>query len=220
MIHDFSPCFPCNGIGGLGSSVVPIVSSAGNIAAGAVPGILVSSGAIAAGSLAVPVIGVAIAGVTLAVTAFLNRNSEYFAQEKATTTIVNDAEALMKNNLAAWQGSDKTIADQQQAEENFNIIWGEVVKACMSPNYGSPGQRCVSDRSRGGQWDWFSYYYDPIANDPNVKADVSQTITSDIGSGVSDVANTISDVFSGSGLGSMLPLLLAGGLAIWALKEL
>ncbi len=222
--------FDCSCEGGLGASIPAIIAGGGQIAAAVVPSALISSGAIAAGSLAVPVIGAAIAGVTLAVSLFLNRNAAYFAEEKATTDIVNQAEVLMKQNLQAWNSSDKYYSEQQQAITNFNNIWSQVVQNCSSPNYQqgsnqtglSPGQRCISDRQRGGQWDWFSYYLDPIMGDPNVKADPSlpntsaQNIVSNVGT---DATNFISSVAGGS-LGSMLPLLIAAGLGIWALKEL
>jgi len=210
MIFECSLCD--KGVGDLGSSVPALVTSGGQIAAGVVPSVLVSTGAIAAGSALVPVIGAAIAGVTLAVGLFLNRNAEYFAQAKATTGIVNEAEVYMKQNLAAWQSSDKTKADQQQAIDNFNTLWSQVVQACSSPQYGGPGQRCVSDRQRGGQWDWFSYYLDPIAGDPNVKPDKFETATNDVVSGVTGAIANLN-------MGSLLPILLLGGLGIWAMQE-
>jgi hypothetical protein len=237
VICDFSS--PRLGLGNLGASLPAIISMGGNAAAGIVPGVL-AAGAGAGGTilglaptLAVPIIGAAIAGVTLAVTLFLNRNAQYFSEEKATTDIVNQAEVLMKQNLKAWQGlatTDKTILNQQQAITNFNTIWGEVVQACSSSAYSqgkdstgqSPGTRCVTDRQRGGRWDWFSYYYDPIANDQIYVPPVA-TVLSNI---PSDISSSVSSIFggstSGSGAGSissLIPLLLLG-IGAWALSEL
>lgn len=206
---------------GLGDQrqVASIVGAGGNILAAGVPAILAagaSASAAAAGGtasilgmslgVAVPVIGVAIAGATLAISMFLNRNAEYFAQAKATTGIVDEAEGYLKRNLEAWQQSGKTSDEQAVALNNFDQIWGQVVKACEIPAYGNPGHACVNDRTRGGRWDWFSYYRDPIANDPNVHSAVSQ------------VEDTISQMFSGSGGTDLLPLLIVGGVALVALS--
>lgn len=205
---------------GLGQSKVPaIVASSGAIAAGTVPAILVATHAIAASSVAVPIIGAAIAGVTLAVGMFLNRNSAYFARASATTHIVDEAETLLKNNLAAWNQSDKYQSEQRQALENFNSIWNQVVQSCSAPQFEEQGRNCVSERSRGGKWDWFSYYYDPIANDPNVKPDPITT-TSGVVETVSNIgdkiSSTVSDISSSSFL---IPgLLLLGG--VWALSNI
>lgn len=221
MIHDFS-----NSSSGMGN-IPAIIASGGQIAAGIVPGVLASTGAIAVGSLAIPVIGVAIAGVTLAVSLFLNRNAAYFAEEKGTTDIVNQAEVLMKQNLAAWNSSDKTIGEQDQAIANFNNIWSQVVQACSSSAYSqgsnstglSPGQRCVSDRQRGGQWDWFSYYYDPIAGDPNVKASNVGSQITNVGTGVMSIVDNFANS-GGGGLGSYLPLILLGVAGYFIVREI
>lgn len=201
-----------NNLGATTSSA--IVASTGNIAAGLVPGLIATG-------IAVPIIGAAIAGVTLAVSMFLNRNAEYFAQAKATTHIVDEAETLMKNNLAAWnQSPTKYQSEQKQALDNFNQIWNQVVQACMNPGYGSPGHACVADRSRGGRWDWFSYYYDPIANDSQTQPDpilssggVENTI-SNIGDSVNSFVDNLSNGETGLG-GLLIPaLLLVGGYLI------
>ena len=91
-----------------------------------------------------------------------------------TTEIVNQVEAdVMKPNLAAWQAlpaSEKTAANQAAAEAVFNQGWNYVVTACTNPSLGSAGINCIADRQRGGKYDWFAYYYTPIATDPAVAA--------------------------------------------------
>ncbi len=189
---------------GTGIAVEGVVGSTATVA---VPAVLVSQGvigSIAAGSLAVPVIGAAIAAVTAVVGIFMARAAKYHAEEAATTQIVDQAEQLMKQNLAAWNSSNKTASEQAQAEANFQNIWDQVVKACSNPQFEDPGKRCVADRSRGGTWDWFGYYLDPIANDPNVQPDP-------VVGAVSGVVSGIQSAFSG---GSLIPFLLAGALLV------
>jgi hypothetical protein len=99
----------------------------------------------------------------------------------ATTQIVQKAEQLLQQNLAAWQSltpQEKTWATQQQALANFDAVWAQVVQSCNTGAYGTAGQACVNDRKQGachyqnnGQcWNWFIGYRDPIANDPAVAA--------------------------------------------------
>ncbi len=124
-----------------------------------------------------------------------NPSNEY------ATEVVNQVEAdVMKPNLAAWQSEVKTTVNQQAALQNFRSGWTYVTQSCNNPQLGSAGINCISDRQRGGKFDWWALYYDPIANDPNVIQDGS-----------------ISSVFSGNGVaGIPFPLLLIGGLALLA----
>ena len=147
---------------------------------------------------AIPFVGPAIAGVTLLVGMFTQRGK----QKTATTAIVNEAEPLLKQNLEAWNQSSKTLAEQKQALANFDAVWGQVVNTCKNPSYGEPGKWCINDRSRGGKWDWFSYYYDPIALDPNVQA-----------------ASFSSQTFGGGNVGGV-NWIVVGGLGIIALLAL
>lgn len=231
---------------GLGASPAAIVSMTGNLAAGVVPGILASTVTpIAAGgtglllglapALAVPIIGAAIAGVTLAISLFLNRNAQYFGEESATTQIVNQAETLLKQNLAAWQSlssTDKTLANQTQALANFDGVWNQVVQACSNTAYStgsdstgqSPGARCVADRagvSHGGngKYDWYAYYRDPIANDQIYQPPINQTISSGVDSllSVLSPSSSPSSSISVGGI-SLIPIILLG-LGAWALSE-
>ncbi len=117
------------------------------------------------------------------------------------TEVVNQVEAdVMKPNLVAWQTEAKTTANQQAALQNFASGWNYVMQSCNNPALGSAGTNCIRDRQRGGKYDWWSYYYDPIANDPNV------------------IQDSVASVFSGGSsiAGIPLPLLLIGGLALLA----
>jgi hypothetical protein len=92
-------------------------------------------------------------------------------QKVATTKIVDAVEPHLQDNLRGYLEGPRTRTSQAQALENFKAGWQYVVERCGIPEMGDPGQRCISDRQHGGKWDWWSYYYDPIANDPRVKED-------------------------------------------------
>jgi len=198
--------------------VLALETLGGNIAAGVVPGVLASGAAASAAAggagtilgmsvgLAVPVIGAAIAGVTALIGMWISSNAKYHAQETATTKIVDEAEKFMQQNLDAWNQSQKTRSEQAQAVANFNAIWAQVVQACNQQQYGDPGQRCIHDRERGGQWPWPVYYLDPIQNDPNVQPDP-------VASAASGVEGALSSLTSG---GSWIPIALIAGLLLAA----
>lgn len=86
----------------------------------------------------------------------------------ATTQIVNGLEPLLRQNVDAYLSGPGTCADQSAALAAFDtaFLWLQSPAACGRPGYGSAGNRCITDRARGGQWPWPAYYRDPIANDP------------------------------------------------------
>ena len=59
------------------------------------------------------------------------------------------------------------------ALKTFDDMWTWLasVQGCGDPVLRDSGQRCLSERDRGGQFDWFAAYRDPIANDPAVRED-------------------------------------------------
>jgi hypothetical protein len=61
---------------------------------------------------------------------------------------------------------------------------------------GDAGARCISDRQRGGKWDWFAYYRDPIANDSNV---ISDAVGANLYS-PNQVLQTVTNVVAGNKL--------------------
>jgi len=120
---------------------------------------------------AVPVIGAAVAGVTLGLQLLFSRKGP--KQKRITTQIVNELEPHLKANLEAYFSGPRTKASQAAALKNFDDAWAWLTsaEACGNPELGNPGKACIADRSRGGRWDCFAYYRDPIANDPDVKSD-------------------------------------------------
>jgi hypothetical protein len=139
----------------------------------------------------------------------------------ATTQIVNQAEVFLKQNLSAWQAlsaSQKTPEAQQAALMNFDNVWNQVLQACGSGQYGSAGQACIADRQQGGChyqvngkcWNWFSGYRDPIANDPQVAANIAAAAASPAGS---ILPAGVSTALASAGIDPMW-LLVAAGLGL------
>jgi hypothetical protein len=189
------------------------VSSAGSIAMGTAPlwaatTTTSATGAttVAMASWAIPVIGAAVAGITLALVAWFNRKGP--KQKVQTTQIVNELEPMLQQNLAGYLSGPRTVTSQAQALANFDAVWNALVENCRIEEMGDPGVRCVTDRQagscqwkEGGQcWNWFVGYRDPIANDPGVKPD--PTIGQEVGSTLSQLT------------GGLIPTTGSGGLLL------
>lgn len=91
-------------------------------------------------------------------------------QKVASTKIVDEAEPILRQNRDMFLAGEKTDESKEYALAVFNQVWASVVASCSNASLGNPGKACVADRQRGGKWDWFSYYYDPIANTPTKPA--------------------------------------------------
>lgn len=104
---------------------------------------------------------VAVTAVQSAISFFRSRKG---GQQRLTTTAyANEAERLLQANLAAFlaQPSSETRA---VALNNFESVWQDLSSRCGDVQMGKPGQACIHDRERGGQFDWFAAYRDPIEN--------------------------------------------------------
>jgi len=127
-------------------------------------GATASTGAILAGA------GIS-AGVSLATSAagmWLNSINQSHQAMTATTQIVNGLEPLLRANKDAYLAGPGTCADQAAALAAFDSAWQWLIspKGCGSGIFGSAGNACISDRGPGGKFPWFTWYRDPIANDP------------------------------------------------------
>ena len=100
-------------------------------------------------------IGLAVAGVALALTAILSRKGP--KQKVISTQIVNELEPQLQANLAGYMDT-RTPASRAQALANFQAAWQFLAssQACGSPDLGNPGRACIADRGRGGKWDWWN----------------------------------------------------------------
>lgn len=193
---------------------IPVLIPAATTGASAsipIIGAALAPGALTWGALAVPVIGAAIAGVSLAIGLWLNRKGP--RQKEATTKIVNEAEDLMRQNIAAWNASEKNALEKEQYLKNFYGIWQVVVDSCASDALGSPGHSCIEDRMPegmvlnvagkqyvgNGKWNWFQYYFDPV------NSYVVQETSGNFG-----INNLFSGGFNPSGIGIFGGVLLAG----------
>lgn len=131
--------------------------------------------------VAVPIVGAAIAGIALAVTAWLNRMGP--RQKVWTTEIANDATAQLQEVQRVYFSEPYTPGNQAAALQATQQLLDAIQQGCGQPQMGEPGRRCISERLvRGGSapWcptgtgcDYLTVYLDPIANDPRAAEYVS-----------------------------------------------
>lgn len=196
---------------GLGDVTSSAVSGSISAAGGVATGLLGSAGLVS--GLATAGIGAAVSLAAAGVQMWLSSIQLSHQQDTATTQIVNGLEPLLRANVAAFQSGPQTQCSQQVALASFDQAWQWLTSSagCGSGSYGSAGNRCVSDRSRGGQWDWFSYYRDPIAT-ATVQANTACPGTSVSGSGIqTDVTNDSINLLPGQGGDQYFALLEASG---------
>lgn len=157
---------------------------------------------------AVPFIGAGIIAVGLALNLLLNRKGG--KQKTAATQIADQAEQLLKENVAAYLSGPRTQQSKEAAVGNFLLTWEQLIspEMCGNPELGAAGRRCISERERGGSapWcptqtgcDWFALYLDPILNDPIAEPSPSAA------------ASDLAELFTGEDANSLLlPAALVG----------
>lgn len=168
---------------------------------GAVAGGLTLGSAAGAGwaAIAIPIVGPALTAVTLAL---LAKRADNARDKVAATRIVDSIEPYLADNRDAYLSGPRNRTAQAYALDNFDAAWGDVVAACSDPNLGDPGRRCISERQRGGRWDWFALYRDPIAADTPGPDPVLTA-----GGVVGGIFNPITDAVNASPYRDMLPVL-------------
>jgi hypothetical protein len=208
------------GLGASGQQIaLQTVSSAGSIAAGTAP-------MWTQAAWAIPVIGAAVAGITLGLVALFSRKGP--EQKVASTQLVNDIAAKMEENKAAYFAGPRTVSSQAQALANFDALWAYLVQQLSDPELGKWGKRAIFERqpvgtctaqqaeeadeslADCGKYSMARDNRDPIANDPEVKPD---PILGETGELIDSVTGELWKGVTSGGSGS---LLVAAGLLLLA----
>ena len=179
-----------SGSGQTASTAVGVSSAVGTPIIASVTAPSVASALGISAGLAVPLIGGAIAGVTIAIQELI-ANSGCGQTCIVASNIANQAEPLLKQNLDAFEAGQ---ISKTEALNNFDSLWSAYVQAESNTSLGNAGKTGISDRQAGSCkwkatsqpyplspavgacWNWFNGYRDPIANAPD--ATVSDSISS------------------------------------------
>lgn len=156
-----------------------------NAAAVAVPTVLVAAHLLPAAAAGPIGAGIAAAGALIA---WAISKSGCGPTCVMATGIVDQLEPQLAANRDEFLAGPKTAANKAAAIANFDYAmeWLRSTQACGSPELGDAGKRCISDRTRGGQWDWYSYYRDPIEAVQVAPDPISQAAALFMGGGASE----------------------------------
>lgn len=157
----------------MASTAEQISTTAVGVAGSAVAGGIEAGSMIGLGlSVAwIPVIGAAVAAVTLGIHFFLNRPSA--RQKVIATKDVEEVERRMVANRDAYLSGPRTKASQMVALQNYDALWNWLKsdQLCGNPELGDAGRRCIAEREHENpevRWDYQQFYRDPIATDAQV----------------------------------------------------
>jgi hypothetical protein len=126
---------------------------------------------------------------------------------KDATTIANNAEDAANKLLDQWNATPVKYKSIQQAYLAAQAdVWNYISGSCQKIG-GQGGQQCIADRQRGGKFDFFIHYVDPVANETDIVPDPPSTAT-----GTSGMSSSVA--------GLPMPLILGGaGLVILLLTS-
>lgn len=220
-----SRIYPHEGIGDTSATSIAAVAAQGAATTGGILAGLASMGAIAPYFALAGPIGAAVAGLTAVGIAIAGLFKGCGQTCIEATQIANQLQVYWQQNLDHYMQAPVHYKSLQLAAlNNFDTGWNALYKACSDPTLGAAGQRCISERQRGGASSWccnapnavqvgngmctgcdaFADYRDPIANDPNA---VPDPVGSASGSGSGGTGTGLSV----GGFSLPLPLLLIGG---------
>jgi len=141
------------------------------------------------------------------------------------TEVANYTECIMAANLNTYMNTPapRYASAQAAALAVFNSAWQYLVQGCGEVG-GSAGSNCVSQRNRGGEYDDWASFYDPINNDPCVIADptpvdavtgATTTVEGAVSSATNAITSTLSGILGTSSSSSiLLPLIIIAGVAL------
>jgi hypothetical protein len=145
-------------------------STGSKVAGGIAAGMMTTAGILAAvpgGQIPAAVI----AGIAALVGPIANQFKGCGQTCIVTSQFANQVQdAAEQVNTTYWASPVRTVSVQKAALDAMNQLWQWLVAHCQSVG-GQGGAQCVADRQRGGKYDFFSHYIDPIANDAAVVPD-------------------------------------------------
>lgn len=156
-----------------------------------------------------PIIAASIATSGSFALSFTSWNKVNANQKRQTSNVADSVEQRMQELKAAYLAfENRGSEDRRYALSQWDMLWQELSTECSRIG-GGAGQRCIEERKRGGKWDWFKAYRDPIEEAP-IKEANARSLESTLLQG--------SNV--GAGIGGNILLLGAGlGLLVWGLSR-
>ena len=160
-----------------------------------------------------PIIAASIAtGGTFALS-FTSWNKINANQKRQTSNVADQIEEKLKTlreAYLAFQG--RNSEDRAYALQQFDLLWQELTTECNRIG-GGAGQRCIEERRRGGKWDWFALYRDPIEN-----AEIKEETSNSANTGIPQVP-FLQNIGFGESSSGVIGIALALGLIAWGVTR-
>lgn len=158
-------------------------------------------------SVATAGIGAATSLATSALAGWMQSIQVSHNADTATTLIVNGLATQLANLDAAYLADPPSCASQRAALDAYDQAWAwlQSPAACGNPNYGSAGNRCISDRAPSGKTPWQTYYRDPIANDSRLAGQGCDTSAEVILPSLATGTYSATGILSSGGLDTTTP---------------
>lgn len=176
--------------------------------------------------VSVPIVGIAIAGIVMAVSLWLNRMGP--KQKRWTTQIADEATAQLQNVKSIYFANPYNPANQVAALGAVDQLLQAIQDGCGQSQMGEPGKRCISERLvRGGSapWcptgtgcDYLTEYRDPIANDP--RAAQWQTQQQGVTAGADMLPSAIGGAIAQAAQSNWFPYAIAAAVGLVLLNSL
>lgn len=123
--------------------------------------------------------------------------------KSGATAIANEMGSQLTNLMNAYLNeANVSCADQRAALDAFDaaLVWFQSPAGCGNPQFGSAGDRCISERAYpGAQYSYIDEIRDPIANDPRLAGQGCDTGTAVFLPSLSTGQYTETDVTSTGG---------------------
>lgn len=122
-----------------------------------------------------PLIPIAIGGAVTAlklVTSWISGNDQYNILEDAVVAKLNAWEAHLEAVKNAYLAGPATVEAKASAVAEFEagIAWLSGPECARNGSLKTWWRRgAIEDRDRGGQYDWYARFLDPIVNDPRLQ---------------------------------------------------
>jgi len=144
-IRRFPVSFPPplrRGFGALPAADMPIANQAAAAAS--------TTGQLAGALAGIPVVGAAVSALSSIGLVLANVFAGCGQTCVEATSLANQAEPNLQQNLEAYLAAPIHYASLQAAAlNNFDLTWQALESACSNPSLGSAGQACISDRQAG-----------------------------------------------------------------------
>lgn len=160
-----------------------------------------------------PIIAASIATGGSFALSFTSWNKVNANQKRQTSNVADQIEEKLKTLREAYLSwENRNLQDREYALQQFDLLWQELTTECSRIG-GGAGQRCIEERKRGGKWDWFALYRDPIEN-----AEIKEGSNNPTNIGIPQIP-FLQNIGIGESTSGFIGIAIALGLITWGITR-